>query len=114
MNSYPYGKYGIKKNEEDNKKIEYPRNELNNEEILMSYNRDRRDSVLVLEDGFSQLQYISDSSLFNTIKTIFDNFNVVEKDDINLETEEVKFKTQELIYKIESNMNSYPYGKFSN
>ena len=83
-----------------------------NEEILMSYNRDRRDSVLVLEDGFSQLQYISDSSLFNTIKTIFDNFNVVEKDEINLETEEVKFKTQELIYKIESNMNSYPYGKY--
>ena len=72
----------------------------------------RRESVLVLEDGFSQLQYISDSSLFNTIKTIFDNFNIVEKDEINLETEEIKFKTQELIYKIESNMNSYPYGKY--
>ena len=90
-------------------------NNLIDEEYLRNLSNERyqrRESVLVLEDGFSQLQYISDSSLFNTIKTIFDNFTIIEKDEINLDTEEIKFKTQELIYKIESNMNSYPYGKF--
>ena len=64
------------------------------------------------EDGFSQLQYISDSALFNTIKTIFDNFKFIEKGELNLELEEIKFKTQEYIFKIESNMNSYPYAKY--
>ena len=67
--------------------------------------------VSILEDGFSQLQYISNSSLFMTLKTIFNNFNLIEKNDINFEKEEVKFKTQEYILKIVSNMNAYPYAK---
>ena len=71
-----------------------------------------RKSISKLEDGFSQLQYISDSSLFMTIKTIFTNFTLIEKEEFNLEQEEIKFKTQQYILKIESNMNSYPYAKF--
>ena len=67
--------------------------------------------VSILEDGFSQLQYISNSSLFMTLKTIFDNFNLINKNDIQFDIEEIKFKTQEYILKIESNMNSYPYAK---
>ena len=67
--------------------------------------------VSVLDDGFSQLQYISNSSLFLTLKKIFDNFNLIDKNDIKFDIEEIKFKTQEYILKIESNMNSYPYAK---
>ena len=74
--------------------------------------KDGRRSIAKLEDGFTQLQYISDSTLFMTIKTIFDNFNLIEKEDLNLELEQIKFKTQQYILKIESNMNSYPYAKF--
>ena len=64
-----------------------------------------------LEDGFTQLQYICDSSLIMTIKTLFDNFNLIEKNELNLQSEEIKFKTQQYILKIESNMNAYPYAK---
>ena len=67
--------------------------------------------VSTLEDGFSQMQYISDSTLFMTIKKIFENFKLIEKEDLNLELEEIKFKTQEYILKLESNMNSYPFAK---
>ena len=67
--------------------------------------------VSVLDDGFSQLQYISNSSLFLTLKKIFDNFNLIDKNDIKFDIEEIKFKTQEYILKIESNMDSYPYAK---
>ena len=67
--------------------------------------------VSILDDGFSQLQYISNSSLFLTLKKIFDNFNLIDKNDIKFDIEEIKFKTQEYILKIESNMNSYPYAK---
>ena len=70
-----------------------------------------RKSIAKLEDGFSQLQYISDSSLFMTIKTIFTNYTLIEKEDLNFDLEEIKFKTQQYILKIESNMNSYPYAK---
>lgn len=81
-----------------------------NEDEGKPYKRTR--SVSKFEDGFSRLQYISDTSLFMTIKTIFDNFKLIEKEDLNLDLEEIKIKTQEYIYKIESNMNSYPYAKY--
>ena len=73
--------------------------------------RKRSNSISKLEDGFTQLQYISDSSLYMTIKTAFENFKLVSKDDLNMELEEIKFKTQQYILKIEGNMNSYPYAK---
>ena len=81
--------------------------ELKSEDASIEQNK----YVSILEDGFSQLQYISNSSLFMTLKTIFNNFNLIEKKDINFEIEEIKFKTQEYILKIESNMNAYPYAK---
>ena len=81
--------------------------ELKNESKTMNQNK----YVSILEDGFTQLQYISNSSFFNTLKTIFDNFNLIEKDELNLEKEEINFKTQQYILKIETNMNAYPYAK---
>ena len=67
--------------------------------------------ISTLEDGFSQMQYISDSSLFMTIKKIFENFQLIEKSELNLELEEIKFKTQQYILKLEGNMNAYPFAK---
>lgn len=67
--------------------------------------------ISTLEDGFSQMQYISDTTLFMTIKKIFENFKLIEKAELNLELEEIKFKTQQYILKLESNMNSYPFAK---
>ena len=81
--------------------------ELKNEDGSIEQNK----YVSILEDGFSQLQYISNSSLFKTLKTIFKNFKLIEKNNIDFEIEEIKFKTQEYILKIESNMNAYPYAK---
>ena len=71
-----------------------------------------RKSISNLEDGFTQLLYISDSSIFMTIKTLFANFKLIKKDDIDINLEEIKFRAQQYILKIESNMNSYPYARF--
>ena len=71
-----------------------------------------RKSISNLEDGFTQLLYISDSSIFMTIKTLFANFKLIKKDDIDINLEEIKFRSQQYILKIESNMNSYPYARF--
>jgi hypothetical protein len=71
----------------------------------------RRKYILNLEDGFEKMKYICDDSLVMTIKSLFDNFELVEKEDFNMEYEEGKNKTQKYVLKIISNMNSYPYAK---
>ena len=84
-------------------------------------NIDKKESILqkkrtisTLEDGFEELEYISDESFMLTIKTIFENFILIEKekDNFNLQFEENKTKTQKYILKIVANMNSYPYAKY--
>ena len=71
----------------------------------------RRKYILNLEDGFEKMKYICDDSLVMTIKSLFDNFELIEKEDFNLNYEEGKNKTQKYVLKIISNMNSYPYAK---
>ena len=84
-------------------------------------NSDKKNTILqkkrtisTLEDGFEELEYISDESFVLTIKTIFENFSLIEKekDNFNLQEEENKTKTQKYILKIVANMNSYQYAKY--
>ena len=72
----------------------------------------RRRSISKLQDGFNSMQYVSDASLVNTIKDIFDNFTYIDKEDFNLAKEENKSRTQKYILKIETNMYAYPFSKY--
>ena len=72
----------------------------------------KKKTISKLEDGFEEMEYISDESLIQTIKSLFKNFTLIDKEDFNIQLEESKSKTQQYILKIVSNMNSYPYGKF--
>ena len=108
-------KYNLKTLEflKENNYLEKQEININSDDSFNDDDRSKlgRKSISKLEDGFSQMQYISDSSIFMTIKTLFSNFYLIKKDELNFELEEIKFKTQQYILKIESNMNSYPYAK---
>ena len=92
------------KNEDDN-------NEETNKIKDVNINDLKRKAVLNLEDGFEEMRYISDESLIMTIKSLFDNFDLIEKEDLDIQFEERKNRTQKYILKIISNMNSYPFAK---
>ena len=79
----------------------------NNNNVLQ-----RKNSISKLEDGFEEMEYICDESLVLTIKTIFDNFNLIDKDEFDFKEEENKNKIHNYILKIIANMNSYPYGRY--
>ena len=67
--------------------------------------------IEILDDGFTQLSYISDEPLIMTIKSLFASFELIDKEDFDLKFEESKNRTQKYIFKIISNMNSYPFAK---
>ena len=57
------------------------------------------------------MRYIRDESLVMTIKTLFENFDLIEKEGFDMKFEEAKNRTQKYILKIISNMNNYPFAK---
>ena len=65
-----------------------------------------RKAVKALDDDFCKLLYINDDALMLTIKTIFENYNLIEKENFDIKLEENKNKTQRYIMKIIENMNS--------
>ena len=116
LQNVPPVKYNLKSVEilkEDNffDKTEININSLEDDLKKEENTKSRGRYISTLEDGFSQMQYISDSSLFMTIKKIFENFQLIEKSELNLELEEIKFKTQQYILKLEGNMNASPFAK---
>ena len=70
-----------------------------------------RKSIENLEDGFDEMRYICDESLVMTIKSLFENFDLIEKEDFNIKFEEEKNRAQKYVLKIITNMNSYPFAK---
>ena len=74
-------------------------------------NENKRKIVEKLEDGFTEMSYICDESLVMTIKTMLENFDLVEKEGFDMKFEEAKNRTQKYILKIISNMNNYPFAK---
>ena len=86
--------------------------ELNTNNNKKNNKLQRKRTISKLEDGFEEMEYISDEPLIYTIKSLFDNFTLIDKEDFNIELEEKKNKTQKYILKIIANMNSYPYAKY--
>jgi hypothetical protein len=64
-----------------------------------------RNVIKALDDDFDKLYYISDDAFMLTIKTIFDNYELIEKENIDINMEENKNKTQRYVMKIIENMN---------
>ena len=71
--------------------------------------------IKILDDeNLQKLDYISDDALMFTIKTLFNNFTLIEKRNFDIIKEENKNKTQRYIMKIIQNMNSYPLNIINN
>ena len=86
-------------------------NTINDETMTMEINFNNpisinRKAVKALDDDFCKLLYISDDALMLTIKTIFENYNFIDKENFDIKIEENKNKTQRYIMKIIENMNS--------
>ena len=66
--------------------------------------------ILYLEDGFEEMSTIKDETIFSIFKTMKENFDLVEDNNINLKIEEEKMKFLNLIEKIlaleENNKNN--------
>ena len=106
----------INDNDENNSKIK-KKNKKNKKKCKSDKSvvpkANKRKSILNLEDGFKKMKYICDESLVMTIKSLFENFELIEKEDFNIKYEEGKNKTQKYVLKIIKNMNSYPFAKES-
>ena len=83
----------------------------NNEQNTNNKIINKRKIIEKLEDGFTDMKYICDETLIMTIKTLFNHFELIKKEDFDIKFEEGKNKTQRYVYKIISNMNSYPFAK---
>ena len=66
----------------------------------------KRKVVKVLDDDERKLYYISDDALMLTIKTIFENYTLIERENFEFQIEEKKNKTQRYIMKIIENINT--------
>lgn len=71
--------------------------------------------ILYLEDGFEEMSTIKDETIFSIFKTMKENFDLVEDNNINLKIEEEKMKCLNLIEKIlaleenkKNNINKLP------
>jgi len=95
------------------KNTNYLKDEENNDNDKNNNNQNdnKRKIVEKLEDGFTEMRYICDESLVMTIKTLFENFDLIEKEGLDMKFEEAKNRTQKYILKIISNMNNYPFAK---
>ena len=89
----------------------YLKEEQNNESNDNNQNENKRKIVEKLEDGFNGIKYICDESLVMIIKSLFENFELIEKEGLDIKLEEAKNKTQNYILKIIKNMNSIPFAK---
>ena len=119
LKNFSSGKYQLKlisilknsnffKNEEN---IEIDGDDANANSQNNNQNNNKDQLIEVLDDGFTQLSYISDEPLIMTIKSLFASFSLIDKGDFDLKFEESKNRTQKYILKIISNMNSYPFAK---
>jgi len=87
------------KNEDINLNEENKNNANNNNNI------NNRNIVKALDDDFDKLYYICDDAFMFTIKTIFENYELIEKENFDINFEENKNKTQRYIMKIIENIN---------
>ena len=92
------------KNSNNDKSKDIKLNDENKNNIKIN-NINNRNVIKALDDDFDKLYYISDDAFMLTIKTIFDNYELIEKENIDINMEENKNKTQRYVMKIIENMN---------
>ena len=90
------------------KNTNYLKDQENNDN---NQNENKRKLIEKLQDGFSEMRYICDESLVMTLKSLFKNFELIEKEGFDMKFEGAKNKTQKYVLKIIKNMNSYPFAK---
>lgn len=88
----------------DNNKLEHVKPEKYNLKIFNQKNKNgdilNSNPILKLEDGFEEMAVIKDENIFSTFKIMKENFELVEDNKMNVETEEEKMKVQQLTDKI--------------
>ena len=89
--------------EEKNDIIKLNEENKNNTNIIKNINN--RNVIKALDDDFDKLYYICDDAFMLTIKTIFENYELIEKENIDINFEENKNKTQRYVMKIIENIN---------
>jgi hypothetical protein len=81
-------KNDIKINEEIKLKTKNSKSSINN--------NNNRNIIKALDDDFNKLYYISDDAFMFTIKTIFENYNLIEKENFDINLEESKNKLKDI------------------
>jgi hypothetical protein len=80
-------------------------NENYNNNIINSNNKNNIEEKLIeIEDGYGKESFFKGEHCVLTIKTLKNNFELIDLKDLNIEKEEEKRKTNELILKLVSNM----------
>ena len=75
--------------------------------------RNPKSHIIILEDGFDQLEYFDTYSTLYTIHTLYENFNLVEKDkNFNYKKEFNKLQTKEFSDKLLSYIKKEEIAKF--
>ena len=94
----------IESSYKDNNKLEHVKPEKYNLKIFNQKNKNgdilNSNPILKLEDGFEEMAVIKDENIFSTFKIMKENFELVEDNKMNVETEEEKMKVQQLTDKI--------------
>lgn len=65
-----------------------------------------KDKYIQFEDGFEEMSYFEDETVLYTAKEMFDNFELIDNIGLNLEIEEEKIITKNLICNIISSMSN--------
>ena len=75
---------------------------INNED---NYFNTKKDRYIQFEDGFEEMRYFNDDITINSVKEMFNNFELINHKGINMEIEEEKILTKKYISKIISYMS---------
>jgi len=80
-------------------------NDIYSNNIINSKNKNNIEEKLIeIEDGYGKESFFKDEHCVLTLKTLKNNFELIDLKDLNIEREEEKRKTNELILKLVSNM----------
>lgn len=91
-------------------KLQLLQNDINNNKnnIINSKNNNVIENIeeklIEIEDGYGRESFFKDEQSVLTIKTLKSNFELIDLKDLNIEKEEEKRKTHELILKLVSNL----------
>ena len=68
-------------------------------------NDENQKGFIKFEDGFEEMSYFEDDLTFLTVKEMFENFELVNHNGLNMQVEEEKNETKKYINKLISNMS---------